>query len=81
MQVQAERLRAAIAETTLKINDEFIDVFTGIGCFKGTFFLEVKDNAERYQVSPRHIAYALQKQFKKELYTMITSNTVITMGR
>ena len=25
------------ADTTLKIHDEFSDVFTGIGCFKGIF--------------------------------------------
>ena len=43
------------------------DVFTGIGCFVGTFSLQVKLDSKLYQVSPRCIAYALQKPFKEAL--------------
>ena len=34
----------ACAETTLKMNDEFSNVFTGTCCFKGPFSLQVKDD-------------------------------------
>ena len=51
-------MRAASAEITLKIH-EFSDVFTEIGCFKGTFFLQVIDDTKPYQVPLRHITYAL----------------------
>ena len=30
------------AKTEIKICNEFSDVFTGIGCFRGTFSLKVK---------------------------------------
>ena len=55
------------AETALKIHVEFSDVFTGIGCFKGTFSLQVKDDMKPYQMPPRCITYVLQEPFKKEL--------------
>ena len=40
-------------------------MFTGIGCFKGTFSIQVKDDAKPYLVPLRHVAYALQETFKK----------------
>ena len=45
----------------------FGDVFNGIGCFKGTFSLHLKPGSKPHQVTPRHVAYALQKLFKEEL--------------
>ena len=51
-----EAYRGVSVETTLKIHDEYSDVFTGIGCFKGTFSLQVKDDVKAYQVQLRHIA-------------------------
>ena len=56
--------RVGSAETTLKIYDEFNDVLTGTGSFKGTFSLQVKDNVRPYQVLPRYVAYALQESFQ-----------------
>ena len=32
-------------------------VFTGIGCFKGTFKLRVKEDGHPYQALPRSVAY------------------------
>ena len=52
---------------TQKIREMFGKVFNGIGCFKGTFPLQLKLDSKPYQAPPRHIAYALQKPFKEEL--------------
>ena len=49
------------------IHNKFGDVFNGIGCFEGTFSLQLKPDSKPYQASPRHVAYALQKPFKEEL--------------
>ena len=45
----------------------FDNVFNSIGCFEGTFSLQLKPDSKLYQVPPRHVAYALQKPFKDEL--------------
>ena len=55
------------AEITQQLQRYFKDVFTGIGCFDGTFSFQVKPYSKPYQVSMRHVAYVLQKPFKKEL--------------
>ena len=55
------------AETALKMHDEYSDVFTGIWCFKGTLFLQVKDDTKPYKFLLHCVAYALQEPFKKEL--------------
>ena len=52
---------------TQKIHNTYGDVFNGIGCFEGTFLLQLKPDSKPYQVPPRHVAYALQKLFKEEL--------------
>ena len=43
----------------------FHNVFNGIGCFKGTFSLQLKPDSKPYQVPPRHVAFVLQKLFKE----------------
>ena len=43
-----------------KIYDTFGYVFNGIGCFKGTFSLQLKSDSKPYQVPLRHVAYMLQ---------------------
>ena len=40
-----------------KIHDTFGNIFNGIGCFKGTFSLQLKPDSKPYQVPPRHVAY------------------------
>ena len=52
---------------TQKIHNTFGNVFNNIGCFEGTFSLQLKPNSKAYQAPPRHVAYALQKLFKEEL--------------
>ena len=55
------------AAMTQRIHEMYGEVFKGIGCFKGTFSLQLKPNSKPYQVPPRCIAYVLQKPFKEEL--------------
>ena len=51
----------------MKIHNEFSDNFTSIGCFKGTFKLQVREGSHPYQALPRRVAYALQEQLWEEL--------------
>ena len=57
--------RATSTKTKIKIYNEFSNMFTGIGCFKGNFSLSLKD-AMPYQVPPGGVAYT-QEPFRKEL--------------
>ena len=52
-----------------KIHDTFGNVFNSIGCFEGTFSLQLKPDSKPYQVPPRHVAYALQKPFRRSWNT------------
>ena len=56
----------AIAKLEDSIYKEFAAVFSGIGCFKGAFSLQVKEYKKPYQASLRHMAYILQESPKKE---------------
>ena len=46
-------------KTTQQIHKDFKDVFNGIGCFDGTFSLQLKPDSKPYQAPLRHVAYAL----------------------
>ena len=50
-----------------RVHNVFGNVFNGIGCFEGTFSLQLKPDSKPYQAPLWHVAYALQKPFKKEL--------------
>ena len=52
---------------TQRIHEEYGEVFNGIGCFEGTFSLQLKPDSKLYQAPPRSVAYALQKPFQEEL--------------
>ena len=51
-----------------------------IGCFKGTLSVKVKDNAKPYQMPLRHIAYALQEPFRKELERLQEQQIIAPLG-
>ena len=70
--------RGTNAKITIKVHNEFSNVFTGIRCFKGTFLLKVKENAKPYQVPPRCVAYTLQEPFKRVRKTTTKVNTGAT---
>ena len=54
------------AESTQQIHKDFDDASNGIGCFKGTFPLQLKPDSKPYQALPRHVAYALHRPFQEE---------------
>ena len=65
---------------TQRIHEMFGDVFNSIGCFKGTFFLQIKPDSKPYQAPPRHEAYALQKPFKEELEHLQELDITVPLG-
>ena len=64
----------------MKLQKEFEDVFTCIGCFDGMFSLQVKPDNQPYQATQRHIAYALQKPFKEELERLPQQDIMKPLG-
>ena len=63
-----------------KIHGTFGDVFNDIGCFEGTFSLQLKPNSKPYQVPPRHVAYVLQQPFKEELECLQKMDNITLLG-
>ena len=63
--VEADKRKSI--ELMQRIHKVFGNVFNGIGCFKGTFSLQLKHASKPYLVPPRCVMYALQKLFKEEL--------------
>ena len=64
---EIEADRVASTKTTQMMHNDDSDVFKGIGCFKGMFSLQIKDDVKPYQALPKGVAYALQGPFKMEL--------------
>ena len=67
-------------ELTQKIHSLFDNVFNGIGCFKGTFPLQLRPDSKPYQVPLRWVAYPLQKPFKDELDWLQKLDVIIPLG-
>ena len=65
---------------TQRIHKEYGEVFKGIGCFKGTFSLQLKLDSKPYQAPPKHIAYVLQKPFQKELQRLQELDIIMPLG-
>ena len=63
---EMEADKVASAKTTQKIQNDYSDVFTGLRCFKDTFFLQIKDGMKLYQTPTRHVAYSLWEPFRKK---------------
>ena len=62
------------------ISDKFGDVFNGIGCFEGTYSIQLKPDSRSYQAPPRHVAHVLQKPFKKELEQLQKMDIITPLG-
>ena len=62
------------------IHDKFGDVFNGIGCFEGTFSLQLKPDSRPYQAPHRCVSYVLQKPFKEELKQLQKMNIITPLG-
>ena len=55
----------------------FSDIFIGIGCFKGTLSLKVKDNAKSYQVPYKTHGTCASGTLQKELQRHKNNNYTI----
>ena len=53
---------------------EYDDVFTGIGCLKDTFSLQVKYDVKPYHVPLRHVSYTPPGAIKRIRKTILTTN-------
>ena len=65
---------------TQKIHKTYGNVLNGIGCFEGTFSLQLKPNSKPYQVPPRCMAYVLQKPFKEEIKQLQELDIIAPLG-
>ena len=63
-----------------EIHNTYGDVFNGIGCFEGTFSLQVKLDSKLYQVPLRCVPCALQKPFKEELECLQKMDIITPLG-
>ena len=68
------------AEITWQLQRDFEDVFNGIGCFDGTFSLQVKLDSKPYQAPQRCVAYVLQKPFEEELKWLQEQDITTPLG-
>ena len=71
---------AAVSWCRVYTHEVWWHVFNGIGCFKGTFSLQLKPDSKPYQAPPRHVAYALEKPFKEELECLQEMDIVTLLG-
>ena len=55
----------ASAKTRQELHGKYSDAFSGIGCFKGTFSLQVKEGVTSYQALPMHMTYTFQKPLER----------------
>ena len=74
--VEADK-RSSMAMTQ-RIHTRFGNIFNAIGCFKGTFSLQLKPDSKSYQAP--HVAYALQEPFKEELRCLQEIDIIIPLG-
>ena len=77
--VEADK-RKSIELTCKEYMKYFANVFNRIGCFEGTFSLQLKPHSKPYQASPRCMAYALQKPFKDELDQLQKMDIITPLG-
>ena len=67
-----------VSETiTHRIPNEFNNSFSGIGCFEGTFALQVKEGSHPYQAPQRRVAYTLQKPLKEKSWNGYRSSKLL----
>ena len=62
-----DRDKRVSAEITEELQRDFKDMFNGIGCFDGTFSLQLEPGSKLCQAPLRCVAYALQNPFEEEL--------------
>ena len=70
----------ASIKLTEAIHHYFKDMFSDIGCLKGTFLLQVKEGSKVYKTPPRCVTYALQQPFKEELECQQKQQIIIPLA-
>ena len=65
---------------TQKIHEKLGNFFNDIGCFEGTFSLQLKPDSKPYQVPSRHVVYALLKPFKEKLECLQKMDIIKLLG-
>ena len=63
-----------------RVHNVFGNVFNGIGCFEGTFSLQLKPDSKPYQAPLRHVLYMLQKLFKEEMDQLQKMDIITPLG-
>ena len=77
---QAEQqIREQVRYLTNHIHSEFSDV-SGIGCFEGTFSLQMRGGSPPYQALSKRVAYILQEPLKKELKRLHRQQIIVPLG-
>ena len=61
------------------MHNEYSDLFT-VRCFKGMYLLQIKDDSKPYQVTTKHVAYALQEPFRKDLIRLKAQQILAPLG-
>ena len=67
-------------EITQQMQNEFKDVFNGIGCLNRMFSLQLKPGSKPYQMLPRCGAYTLQMPYKEELEWLQKQDIIAPLG-
>ena len=76
--IKADKRKSS--KLTQRVRNIFDNIFNGIGCFEGTFSLQLKPNGKPYQVPLRHVAYVLWKLFKEELDHLQKQDIITPLG-
>ena len=62
------------------IHNEFRDVFSGIGCFKGTFKLKLREASWLNQAPQRRMTYAFHELLKEELEKLQKQQIIVPLA-
>ena len=65
---------------TNRIHNKFNNLFFTIGCFEGTFSLQLKEGIHPYQAPSRRVAYTLQKPLKEWLEWIQKQQIIVPLG-
>ena len=59
-----------------KVLEEYSDVFSGIGCFKGSYHIRVDPKVPPVVHPPRRVPVALQQPLKEELDSLVAKGII-----
>ena len=65
---------------TMKIHNDFSNVFIVIDCFEGMSKMQMRDSSHPYQALPRRVAYVLQEPLQEELNKLKQQQIIVPAG-